>query len=260
MREILMYKINSDGFAVSKLKRKLLSGCADMFDIPSLVRYVGIITDCIASFKTFSSQRVLCECALIKLASPKVNTDFDSVLARIDSLENKLNYIQNNPVMVNAVQKEESVVSESSDDIPLPPEPPVYEDEIPVNSPESVSHEGTFKSTPDGSGAKIIAAWNDVMGAISSKGQLRVFTALFGIKPIWAEGKLVVSVADEDKRRFLSDKAVISTIKECIKETLGVDCEVGVTGEFVQDTEKTDDIFASLGDIGKNFPSNININ
>ena len=85
MREILMFKINADEYTVSKLKRKYLSECADLFDISSLVRYIGILNDCIRSFKSFSSQRVHCECALISLTTPQVNKDFDSLISRISA-------------------------------------------------------------------------------------------------------------------------------------------------------------------------------
>ena len=180
MREILMFKINSQDFAVSKLKRKLLSGCADMFEIPSLVRYIGVLTDCISSFKTFSSQRVLCECAIIKLTTPQVNTDFNSLLSRIDSLENKLAYMQSNSQVVVQSKQDTAVtdkISEVTDDIPLPPEPPMDDDfNLPVES-------ATAKTVvSDGAASKAVANWNDIMTAITAKGQLRVFTALFLLK------------------------------------------------------------------------------
>ncbi|MBR3932473.1 MAG: DNA polymerase III subunit gamma/tau [Clostridia bacterium] len=260
LREILMFKINSGDFTVSKLKRKLLVNCADMFDITSLVRYIGIMTDCIASFKTFSSQRVLCECALIKLATPQVNTDFNSLLARIDSLENKINLISSNPQVFNtntSIPKEKNVQSESFDDVPLPPEPPADDFEIPA---PAASQSDAPSNSSSGLTNKIIANWNDVMTAVTAKGQLRVFTALFGIKPASDGDKIVICTTDEDKKRLLSEKTTISLIKDCIKEAVGVDAELVVTGEFELPQEKTDDIFQSLGNMGKDFPSNININ
>jgi len=258
LREILMFKINTGDFVVSKLKRKLLVNCADMFDIPSLVRYIGIMTDCIASFKTFSSQRVLCECALIKLATPQVNTDYESLVARIDSLENKLLSVNANLNTTFTSAKVAEVVSTSdSDDIPLPPEPPLDED-IPVAPPAKKSESAV--SSESGSANKAVANWNDVMSAITAKGQLRVFTALFGIKPVANGDKVVICVTDEDKKRLLSDKATITLITDCIREATGVNVQPEITGEFQEVTTQSDDIFQSLGNVGKDFPSNININ
>jgi len=108
--------------------------------------------------------------------------------------------------------------------------------------------------------AKVIANWNDVMTVITAKGQLRVYTALFGIKPQEHEGKLLINVPDEDKRRLLSDKANIALIKECIKSAVGTDTDIIITNDDIPaETPSDNDIFASLGDMGKNFPSNIRI-
>lgn len=257
MREILMFKINSDDFTVSKLKRNLLTKCADSFDVPSLIRYIGILADCIASFKTFSSQRVLCECALVKLATPQVNTDFDSLLSRIDSLENKLSALEKNPpvVRVEAGSEKHNTPSDTPDDFPPPPEPPQDYDLMP-DAPDAPPVADTSVSST--SLGKVISNWNDVMTAITAKGQLRVYTALFGVTPMESDGKLVINVSDEDKKRLLSDKANIELIKTCIKESLGVECDVQVTNDVIFEPS-VDDVFSNLGNMEKSFPSNIKI-
>ncbi len=252
-REILMFKINSDDFAVSKLKKQLLKKCSDNFDTASLVRYIGILTDCIASFKTFSSQRVLCECALIKLCAPQVNTDFDSLLSRIDSLENKISLLQKNPPVAQAVSHT-AKVQDARDDVPPPPEPPEYFDE-----PLAPPAEPTSAISADDANDidRVVTNWSDVMGAITAKGQLRLFTALFGINPIHSDGKLVINVSDNDKKRFLSEKANLECIKACIKEALGLDAEVVIADDTGFEALPKEDIFQSLGSMEKNFPSNI---
>lgn len=255
MREILMFKINSNEFATSKLKRKLLDSCADMFDIPSLVRYIGILTDCIASFKTFSSQRVLCECALISLTTPQVNTDFDSLLSRIASLENKVSYLEKNPPVSEGNKKASSPSDQIADDYNIPPEPPLYEDAPPADINIALQASEPAE-TIQGDGAKIIANWNDVMTQVSASGKLRVYTALYGIKPVFSEGKLVLSVTDDEKKRLLNES--IGFIRECIKASTGLDAELSVTAD-APFTQVKEDVFSNLGNIGKKFPTNIRI-
>lgn len=220
-REILMFKINSDNFAVSKLKKQLLKKCADNFDISSLIRYINILTDCLASFKTFSSQRVLCECALVKLASPEVNTDFESLLSRLSALENKISCLEKNSVQKAPDEK----ISDSNDDIPLQTKAPVTGSDVP---PAPEDNKEAAPSKVSGDANRIIANWNDVMAKITSKGQLRIFTALFGIKPVFYDDKLVLNVSDEDKKKFLSQKENLNFIAECIKETTGSSVQIAI--------------------------------
>ena len=260
-REILMFKINSDDFAVSKLKKQLLSKCSDKFDTSSLVRYIGILTDCIASFKTFSSQRVLCECTLVKLCTPQVNTDFESLLSRLDSLENKISILEKNPPVRPAEHARKQSTAVIDNDNSIPPEPPEYFDEAPgMYVPDDAPD--TCDNTPESSGEldRVVSNWADVMGAVTAKGQLRVYTALFGINPVVSDGKLVINVSDNDKKRFLSEKTSLDCIKLCIQEAVGVAADVVVTNDTSFEPVEKEDIFQSLGNMEKSFPSNIRMN
>jgi len=259
MREILMFKINSNDFSVSRLKKELLKNCQSKFDIPSLIRYIGILTDTIASFKTISSQRVLCECALIKLTSPQVNTDFESLLSRIDSLENKISALENGS-FVPKVQKSSKVsVAQQGDALAQTKEPAKEVSSQSDASTNNLSSSPKSDLENDFSHlSKAVSNWADIMKVISTKGCLRVYTALFGTTPFVSDDKLVINVTDEDKNRLLSDKANISLIKECIKEAVDVDADVEITKDIINNTSR-DDIFSDLENIGKKFPSNFKI-
>lgn len=262
-REILMFKINSADFAVSRLKRRLLSNCADSFDIPSLVRYINILTDTVASFKTFSSQRVLCECALVRLSTPKVNTDFSSLLSRIDSLENKLALLEKNPLShKKAEQTIENIESPCDNDMSAES----YADEGSSSSAPAENMAEEEKETPSQSADlphdadKVIADWGAVMEAISSAGRIRVFTALYDAKLKPEDGRLIINVDDDDKKHFLDEKANRELIAECIKNTVGEDVSIDIISDVYAMAESSDDIFSSLDNMGKSFPSNFNIN
>jgi len=254
-----MFKINSNDFSVSRLKKELLKNCQSKFDIPSLIRYIGILTDTIASFKTISSQRVLCECALIKLTSPQVNTDFESLLSRIDSLENKISALENGS-FVPKVQKSSKVsVAQQGDALAQTKEPAKEVSSQSDASTNNLSSSPKSDLENDFSHlSKAVSNWADIMKVISTKGCLRVYTALFGTTPFVSDDKLVINVTDEDKNRLLSDKANISLIKECIKEAVDVDADVEITKDIINNTSR-DDIFSDLENIGKKFPSNFKI-
>ncbi len=258
-RELLMFKINSDDFTVSKLKRRLLSKCADNFDIPSLVRYINILTDTIASFKTFSSQRVLCECALIKLTTPKVNTDFDSLLSRIDSLENKLMHLQKNPpaaVRAEIIDENMSSLSELE-----PPFDDYMNEEYAHIVPSDIGDiETKDKAVLSSDADRVIADWASVMEAVSAAGRIRIFTALYDAVLKSENGKLFINVDNDDKKHFLNEKANKELISECIKSTVGANVNIEIISDALEMTAASDDIFSSLDDAVRKFPSNISIN
>ncbi len=241
-REILMFKINSDDFAVSKLKKQLLKKTADKFDVPSLVRYINIMTECISSFKTFSSQRVLCECALIKLATPQLNTDLDSLLSRLDSLENRLTSMKNKQFLTSDATAGQSY----QDDIPLPSEPPIYPDIPPI--PESENNLVDNDCIHDDNVSEVINRWNEVMSAITSAGQLRIFTALYDVEPFFSDGKLILRVSDNDRLHFLNQKENINLITKYVEDVTRHSVTVLITGISEYSSVSGDDIFKSIED------------
>ncbi len=257
-REILMFKINSEDFTVSKLKRRLLNSCADNFDIGSLVRYINILTDTIASFKTFSSQRVLLECALVKLTTPKVNTDFDSLLTRIDSLENKISVLQKNPSAVKAQEPIDENIGSLSQYEP-PAEEYAESDFRPAVPQDTAVVETETRAETSGDAQRAVSDWTSVMEAIGAAGRLRVFTALYDAN-LKADGaRLIVNVDADEKKHFLNEKANKELISECIKSAVGADVALEIISDSFELAIENDDIFSNLDNMGKNFPSNFSI-
>jgi len=255
-RDIIMYKVNSDEYSVSSLKKEKLRSCADRFDIASLVNYINILTDCMASLKSFASQRTLCECALIKLSRPEMNVDSASLSARIEALENKLALIEKRGVSIP--QHSEHKVA-SSDDIPLPEPPPA--DESDYGYQEQTGTPTQIRKAPASSSDvdKIISNWNDVMAKLIADGKLTLYYALFNIK-LFADGdKLGIITADVENKMYLSSKDSKALIKDAIASTLAVDVEITVeTGEVKEETED-DDVFETLNNAGKQFPVNFKL-
>ena len=262
-REIIMYKVNKDDFSVSKLKREYLSKCADRFDIPSLVNYVNILSDCMAAFKTFTSQRVVCECVLIRLTTPSMNTDINSALARLSAVENKLSAIESGAVKV-AVKDGGSMegANPSYDDISLPEPPPAdcsYDSYAPNNSSSETGDSNVSDSNASSGVGKIASNWQDLMTYLSSNGKITIFTLLFGASVKESDGELIINVDDSDKKQTLSESANHKIIKDAILSVFGLSPEIRFTSDVSPQGGSQDDVFANLGAMEKKFPGNFKL-
>ncbi len=253
-REIIMYKINRDNFSASKIKKQYLESCADKFDVPFLVNCINILTDCIVSFKTFSSQRVLCECALIRLTTPSMNDDYDSLNARVSTLENKLSAISQGGFSASAQDK----TLPSIDDIPLP-EPPVPADDILEYIPPA--YQNDLPSQQKGSDASEAASkWNDITSALAANGKITLCALLYGVKVKAVDNILYICVSNPDNRHTLSEKTNLDAINAAIASVIGGEVMVRISSDDIADSGSgDDDLFRSLGAMGKDFPSNFNL-
>ncbi len=256
-RDIIMYKVNSDDYSVSSLKKEKLRACADKFDISSLVNYINILTDCIASLKTFSSQRALCECALIKLTRPEMNSDTASLSARLEALENKLDLIEKRGICVQQPSAQSSQQSDS--DIPFP-EPAPESFDYPVENPEAIAENSAPAKTASSSDVgRIIANWQDVMLKICTSNKLSVYSALYDVKLFEEGNALGIRTNDPDKKMFLSHKDNKAFIKNAIASSLGIDVEIIVESGDIYDAPAENDVFSTLSDAEKQFPVNFKL-
>jgi len=259
-REIIMYKINKDNFSASKIKLGYLEKCSDDFDVPSLIKYINILSECIASFKSFSSQRVLCECTLVRLTTPEMNTDVESALARISALENKLKSLSAGTLQKLAEEKSDMG---SIDEIPLPEPPgePVFNDAPVSFAPEysDGTAEVTSSDAVSGDAGKVVANWADVTSQLASGGKLTLFTMLFGAKVKIIDGEVTVIVDDPDKVRTLMEKTNYAAIKEAVIASVGVDVNIRITANDEPDYSDESDIFANINEMGKQFPGNFKL-
>lgn len=254
-REIIMYKINRDNFSASKIKKQYLESCADKFDVPFLVNCINVLTDCIVSFKTFSSQRVLCECALIRLTTPSMNDDYDALNARISSLESRLSAILQSGFPAPVQEKAPAAVI---DDIPLPEPPPQADDVIEYAPP---AQQSASPSQQEGSAAsQAESKWNDITSALAANGKITLCALLFGVKAKAVDNILYICVSNPDNRHTLSEKTNLDAIKSAIASVVGSDVTVKVSSDDIQTSVSgDDDLFQSLDAMGKDFPSNFNL-
>ncbi len=79
-----------DVIDVSKENMERLMAEAQMTDMNTLMRYIRIFSELSGKIKYASQKRILIEVALIKLCRPGMETDMDSLFARIRDLEKKM--------------------------------------------------------------------------------------------------------------------------------------------------------------------------
>ena len=273
-REILMYKVNRDEFAVSRIKRDLLSKCADDFDIPTLIYYIDTMGECLSAFKNMTSQRVICECSLIKLSSPEINSDSDSLLMRISALEKRLAEIESGEVKINASDDRSSDVK--SERFVSDPESGILSDSnrqtgenIALDNKNVKKTESRQKSaakpelpSADNLASEILKRWSEILTKISSGGKILLYTDLYAAHASADGEKLCITVDDEEKKHRIMQNENMNVIKDVIS-SIFENCpviNVVYSRSIASETVGKNDVFSNLGDFEKKFPQNIKFN
>ncbi len=273
-REILMYKVNKDEFAVSRIKRDLLSKCADDFDIPTLIYYIDTMGECLSAFKNMTSQRVICECSLIKLSSPEINSDSDSLLMRISALEKRLAEIESGKVKINASDDHSSDVK--SERFESDPESGILSDSnrqtgenIALDNKNVKKTESHQKSaakpelpSADNLASEISKRWSEILTKISSGGKILLYTDLYAAHASADGKKLCITVDDEEKKHRIMQNENMNVIKDVIS-SIFENCpviNVVYSRSIASETVGKNDVFSNLGDFEKKFPQNIKFN
>ena len=90
LRNLLLVKSsqeNLDKIDISSEDIPILEGQVEKIGINTLIRYIHVFSDLSNQIKFASQSRVLVEVALIKLMTPQMETDYESLLDRIRQLE-----------------------------------------------------------------------------------------------------------------------------------------------------------------------------
>ena len=93
LRNLLLVKTSEnpeEAIDVSSENMKLLKEESTMLEVETLMRYIRIFSDLSNQIRYATQKRVLVEIALIKLCRPAMETNLDSVLDRIRSLEQQM--------------------------------------------------------------------------------------------------------------------------------------------------------------------------
>ena len=146
LRNLMLVKGSDNAMEVidAPLERiEALKQEAEMVDNETVMRYIRVLSETSAQIKYSDQKRVLLEIALIKLNTPAMESDYESIINRISVLENK---IESGNIRVEApVRRANAEVVTNGNPLPEAPvekkvEEPVEEEPVDKAVPEDVQY------------------------------------------------------------------------------------------------------------------------
>ncbi|MCR5429975.1 MAG: DNA polymerase III subunit gamma/tau [Eubacterium sp.] len=221
LRNLMLVKGSEDAMEVidAPLERiEALKQEAEMVDNETIMRYIRVLSETSAQIKYSDQKRVLLEIALIKLNTPAMETDHESLINRISVLENK---IESGNIKVDAKPVRRANAEVVSNGNPVPEEP---KEDTPVEEP--VKEESVEKAVPED--VQYVADnWNMIlnhMSPLEKASYKRVSLAVKGEDTL-----LIVFDADDIMYDKCNTIETIEMINNIIKEQIEKDVQIEMT-------------------------------
>ena len=139
LRNLLIIQSGTDADALliaTEEKKAQLSAAAQMLSAETLIRYIRIFSALESEMRYASSKRLQLEVAVIKLCRPQTEQSYDSLIARIGDLENKVERLEREGVRQSppapqapaAAAPARTAVPEKKKEAPKKPARPIPED------------------------------------------------------------------------------------------------------------------------------------
>ncbi len=194
---------------------------------------MDILNDAVLELKKGSNKRTCAEMALIRLASPQLDTDISSLLARISELEKKVasgnftavNYsVEGAEKPLELEEKRENPIS----DRPAPKQPEKTDggsgkkaEDKPGEKSESVSQ--VFEKPIDAEEAPNIAKFNKLSDIIElvSKSDPMISSFLNGASGFLSEHSFYIKPANEMLEKFLNKQEHYNLIQDAVLSVVG---------------------------------------
>ena len=181
LRNLLLIQ-NSDDMEevldISKDNLEALKEEAKLIKPQTLIRYIRVFSELSNQVRYASQKRILIEIALIKLCKPQMETDYESVLDRITSIEKKLE----KGIAVAAANPAVSQVSSNS-----VPQQPVKK-ELPKAIPDDIK--------------KVGENWKSIISEIGANTKVYLNKAVPTLGPA---SELMLVLDDENAYEYLSE-------------------------------------------------------
>ena len=217
-RNLLLLKVSStvaERIEISTDKLEELKEVAKIGDENDLYRYIRIFSKLSSEIKYSTSKRAELEIALIKLCKPEMEEDKESLIARINKLEE---------IIENGKFSEIKKVD-------------IIEDEVQeIKSEEKIEIK---KALPEDI-KKIAVSFGQIMANRKIKNPLK--TVLFNTIPYYSEKDkmLVLTVNEEFDKKWLDREESIDLIKKVIFEELEVSVDIKI--KFENDARHSGDL------------------
>ena len=215
-RNLLLLRVSkaaADRIEISTDKLSELKEVAKIGEENDLYRYIRIFSKLSADIKYSTSKRAELEIALIKLCRPEMEEDRESLIARI----NKLEEIIESGEFTGIKKAELSLEKEEEEEIKAP---------VVKALPEDIK--------------KIAASFGSIINDKSIKNPLK--TVLYNARPYYSENgnALVLAVNGEFDKAWLDREESIELIKKVILEKTGVTIEIKT--KFEREAKQTGDV------------------
>ena len=215
-RNLLLLRVSkaaAERIEISTDKLTELKEVAKIGEENDLYRYIRIFSKLSADIKYSTSKRAELEIALIKLCRPEMEEDRESLIARI----NKLEEIIESGEFTGIKKAELSLEKEEEEEIKAP---------VVKALPEDIK--------------KIAASFGSIINDKSIKNPLK--TVLYNARPYYSENgnALVLAVNGEFDKAWLDREESIELIKKVILEKTGVTIEIKT--KFEREAKQTGDV------------------
>lgn len=218
MRNLMLVKGSDNAMEVvdAPLERiEALKQESEMVDTETIMRYIRVLSETSAQIKYSDQKRVLLEIALIKLNTPAMESDYESIINRLSVLENKIE--SGNIKVETPVRRANAEVVTNGKPLPEAKEEPVKEPEeekVVENAvPEDVQY--------------VADNWNMILNQMTSLEKAQFRRVSLAVK---GEDTLLVVFGPDD---IMYDKCntieMISNINDIIKKQIEKNVQVEMT-------------------------------
>ena len=213
LRNLLLVKTSEnpeEAIDVSSENMKLLKEESTMLEVETLMRYIRIFSDLSNQIRYATQKRVLVEIALIKLCRPAMETNLDSVLDRIRSLEQQM---AEHPVQQVIVQN--GIVSQPGNPADI------TGDSVPGGKKEAA----LVKAAPEDL-QKIVAGWRAITGQTSGMFKQMLQKAVPKYNGETGEAILYVEFQDFLGQSYVDNPEAKQELQEVIARQTGKTVEI----------------------------------
>jgi len=233
LRNLLLVKVSedtSDMIEVSSDNLAVLKEMATKVEAEALIRYIRIFSELANQIKYASQKRVMIEIALIKLCKPQMERNYDSILNRLQLIEDRL---EQGVVTTVAANSQSTGVSDTGKQVVSAPVKKELEKAIPEE-------------------LKLVAKnWGQIVTKVGATMQLAA-TCLRSAKPYAGNDNQLILMFDSEVEKGLVDKEeTIIGIEDKVSEIIGK--EIKVLTKLARDNNQREDNLVDLSKIIKNI-------
>ncbi|MCR4606021.1 MAG: DNA polymerase III subunit gamma/tau [Eubacterium sp.] len=208
LRNLLIVKTAKDVTGLIDMSEEnidTLKGFAEELETEQIIRYIHVVSSLITELRSATDRRVIFEVAMIRLSKPQMQTDYDSLIDQIQTLETEIELLKDK-LDAGVYSVAAPAGKEAAKQAPKP-EPKVIR-------PEAVPDD--IKS--------VIQNWDHILGkvsAIPARGMLGPYLKQ-AVPSTDDEGRLVLAFSDAFARQYVDtvDGENMKLIRDTIAETI----------------------------------------